>query len=144
MQINFFRENDIFDPENSHVISGIINKIYIANKEKLLFVALCGIGKPIREFLFTNDMVKNCIKDMSLLKNKINRHKRPQQFQTNEDTDTGKGISIKELSSIIALTVGFKDKIIFDDNYPDGHPKKVDDISIQTKLGIKIKFDLKR
>jgi len=62
-------------------------------------------------------MVKNCIKNMSLSKNKINRHKRPQQFQTNEDT--GKGISIKELSSIIALAVGFKDKIISDDNYPD-------------------------
>ena len=42
MPTNLFGENDNFDPENSHVIPGIINKIYIAKKEKKKFVRLWG------------------------------------------------------------------------------------------------------
>jgi GDP-L-fucose synthase len=141
MPTNLFGENDNFDPENSHVIPGIINKIYRANKEKKNFVKLWGTGKPIREFLFSNDMAKSCIKIMSLSRNKLNKFIKPQQSHIN--LGTGKGISIKELSLIVASVIGYKGQIIFDDNYPDGHPIKVNDISIQTKLGIKSKYDLK-
>lgn len=141
MPTNLFGENDNFDPDNSHVIPGIINKIYIANKEKKNFVKLWGTGKPIREFLFSNDMAKSCIKIMSLSKKKVNKFTKPQQSHIN--LGTGKGISIKELSSVVASILGYKGQIIFDDKYPDGHPKKINDISIQTKLGIKNKFNLK-
>jgi GDP-L-fucose synthase len=47
---------------------------------------------------------------------------------------TGKGISIKKLSTIISKVINYNGNIFFDKNYPDGHPKKVGNISKQISL----------
>ena len=140
MPTNLYGENDNFDAENSHVIPGLIHKMYTAKIKGKDSVKLWGTGKPIREFLFAEDMASSCVKIMSLSKNKIKKFIKPQQSHIN--IGTGKGISIKKLSKIISDVVGYEGKILFDKSHPDGHPKKVNDISLQTKIGIKNNFDL--
>ena len=51
-------------------------------------------------------------------------------------------MTIKKLASIVARVVGYKEKVTYDKDYPDGHLKKINDIKLQKKFGCKPKIDL--
>jgi len=140
MPTNLYGTGDNFDELSSHVIPGLIVKIHRAKITKLPFVKVWGSGKPKREFLYVDDMANICERIMNLSKNQIKKVTKPRKIHIN--LGTGKGISIKNLTKIVAKVIGYKGKIIFDRNYPDGHPQKVNDISIQKKLKCKISNNL--
>ena len=141
MPTNLYGVGDNFDELNSHVIPGLIVKIHRAKVTKLPSVKVWGSGKPKREFLYVEDMANLCERIINLSKKKIAKVTKPRMIHIN--LGTGKGISIKNLTKIVCKVVGYKGKIIFDRKYPDGHPQKVSDISIQKKLKCKISSNLR-
>ena len=61
MPANLYGINDRFDEYNSHVIPAMIIKFHKAKTENLPFVELWGTGKPLREFLYVDDMAEACV-----------------------------------------------------------------------------------
>ena len=55
---------------------------------------------------------------------------------------TGKEITIKQLSELVANAVGFKGEIVFDSNKPDGTPRKLVDVSKLHSLGWKHQIEI--
>lgn len=132
MPANLYGINDRFDAYNSHVIPAMIVKFHKAKNENLPFVELWGTGKPLREFLYVDDMAEACLYLM-------------QNYDGSELVNIGSGqeISIRELAEIIRDVVGFSGEIIFDTTKPDGTPRRVLDNSKITAMGWKPKTDLR-
>lgn len=125
---------DNFDLHNSHVLSALIRKFHEAKKNNNCSVTLWGSGNPRREFIYSEDVAEASIyavKNSGLLKN---RH---------YNLGTGKDYSIKELAEIICEVVGYKGRICWDTDKPDGTRQKLLDSSEFMSLGWKPRMNLK-
>src|SRR5210317_1337807 len=58
MPTNLYGPNDNFSKTDSHVIPGLIRRMHEAKIEKHNEFKICGTGKPLREFLFVDDLSK--------------------------------------------------------------------------------------
>ncbi len=133
MPTNVYGENDTFDAVNGHVIPAIIKKIQNAKKKGDKSVKLLGTGKPLREFVHSDDLASAIL--MSL---KIEKKIFKKEFNNKLpilNVGTKDHFSIKNLSNLIAKYINFKGKIIFDKSSPDGTYKKNLDSSKINKLG---------
>lgn len=133
MPTNLYGPGDNFDLKNSHVLPALIRKFTVAVNEKKSEVVVWGSGKPKREFLFVDDLADAVI----FLMNKYND-------SGIINIGTGKDITIKELSELIAQLTKFKGKIIFDRNYPDGTSQKLLNINKIKKIGWQAKTSLEK
>lgn len=124
MPTNLFGPNDNYHPENSHVIPGLIHRFHHAKIQNQKEVLIWGSGKPLREFLYSDDLAEACVFLMN--------HYEDRQFV---NVGSGKEISIFELAQKIARTVGFEGAIKLDPSKPDGTPRKIMDISRIRALG---------
>jgi len=122
MPTNVYGEKDHFNKINAHVIPAMITKIEEAKKKKFKKVKLLGTGKPMREFIHSDDLASAiffCLKiKKSILKKKFKSNLPVLNVGTNDE------ISIKNLSKIIAKFIDYPGKIIFDRSYPDGTFRK--------------------
>lgn len=132
MPCNLYGISDNFDLENSHVLPALIRKFHEAKIKNLDTVEVWGTGKPLREFLFSDDLGEACI----FLMNNYNGNK-------HINVGFGTDLSIKELAEIIKEIVGFKGQIVFDVSKPDGTFKKLTDITKIKNLGWLPKTNLK-
>ena len=132
MPANLYGINDRFDEHNSHVIPSMIIKFHRSKCENQQFVELWGTGKPLREFLYIDDMAEACLWLM-------------QNYESSELINIGSGneISIRKLAEIIREVVGFQGEIRFDAAKPDGTPRRVLDNSKILATGWKPKVDMK-
>ena len=142
MPTNIYGIKDNFDKFSSHVIPGMITKFIEAKKKKKSKLELLGSGKPMREFLFNDDLANGIYHILKSPQKKILK-------ATNNNfpifnIGSGENISIKNLSLLIKKIVKFKGNIYFDRNYPDGTFKKNLNSSRIKKLGWKPKVNLKR
>ena len=137
MPTNLYGIGDNYHPKNSHVIPSLIRKIHLAKTKNLREVEIWGSGNVYREFLFADDLAKCCIKLMGISKKKFYQYTSDQNSHIN--IGTGKDIKIKDLSKKICQIIGYNGKLKFNTSYPDGHPKKLLNISILKKL-INFKF----
>lgn len=124
MPTNMYGINDNFDAENSHVIPGLIQKIYKAKMTNSPEVKIWGTGVAKREFMYADDLADAVLWLM------INYEGR--QFV---NVGTGDEVSIKELAFLIKELVGYDGAIGFDSNKPDGMPRKLLDLSKLHSLG---------
>ena len=141
MPSNLYGINDNFHGKNSHVIPALITRFHDSLKSNASQITIWGSGQARREFLFINDLADACITVMSIPKKEYELHISPMQSHIN--IGTGEDITIKDLALMISTTVGFKGKICFDANMPDGTPQKLLDISKIKKMGWKPKTLLK-
>ena len=83
-----------------------------------------GDGSPLREFLYVDDLANLCVFLMN-------------NYSGNETVNagTGKELTIKELTELVASIVGYEGKILWDTTRPNGTPRKLLDVSKATKLG---------
>jgi GDP-L-fucose synthase len=137
MPTNLYGPNDRYDISKSHVIPALIKKFYTAKTNNFKKVEILGTGNAIRDFLYVEDLAKFCVHYMNL--NKKILKKNNIEFV---NVGSGKGIKIKNLIKIIANIVDFKGKTFYNKNSPDGHPKKILDISLAKKLGFQYKTKL--
>jgi GDP-L-fucose synthase len=130
MPCNLYGPGDNFDLEASHVIPGMIRKIESARDNKEPFIKLLGTGRPLREFLYVEDLAEAVI---FILEN----------YKGNDgliNVGSGSEISIKELANIVAHVIDYKGEIIFDTEGLDGTPRKIMDNSKIESLGWKPKM----
>ena len=132
MPTNLYGPNDNYDLETSHVLPALIRKFHEAKAAGKLEVEIWGTGKPMREFLHVDDMADACY----FLMQKYN----DKQFV---NIGTGKDITIRELAETIMDVVGYKGKLTFNTEKPDGTPRKLMDVSKIHNLGWQHKIDLK-
>lgn len=100
-------------------------------------VELWGTGKPMREFLWSEDMADACIYVMQNVDFKDLIKDKKEIRNTHINIGTGSDISIKDLSSLIARIIDYKGSISFDSSKPDGTMKKLTDVSKINGLGWK-------
>lgn len=105
-------------------------------------VTLWGTGKPMREFLWSEEMADASV---FILENVDFNHLKGTSKEVRNchiNIGTGKEISIKDLAYQIKETVGFEGEIHFDANKPDGTMRKLTDVSKLNALGWKHKIEV--
>ena len=141
MPTNIYGINDNFDKFSGHVIPAMITKFLDAKKKKFKKIKLLGTGKPIREFLFSSDLARAIY--LSLNANKKNLANICGKKLPIMNVGSGESVSIFKLSKLIAKITGYKGRIYFDKNFPDGTLKKNLNSSRIRKLGWKASTKLK-
>jgi GDP-L-fucose synthase len=145
MPTNIYGINDNFNSFSSHVIPGMITKFINAKKNRGN-VELLGTGKPLREFLYVDDLAEAIFLALKINKNSIKKVFNKEFPLMN--VGSGRNISIKKLAYLIKDITNFKGKIKFNSNYPDGVFKKNLNSNKIRKLGwapkIKLEEGLKR
>ena len=126
MPSNLYGPNDNYDPENSHVIAALIRRFDEAKESNATEVIAWGTGKPLREFTYVDDFARGTI--FAMLNYSDNKH---------INIGATREITIECLTNLVAETVGFKGRIIFDASKPDGTMRKVMDNSLLEGLGWK-------
>lgn len=105
-------------------------------------VELWGTGKPMREFLWSEDMADACIYIME----KINfQDIVPSGYEirnTHINIGTGKDSTIGEIAQQLKTIVGYEGTITFDTSKPDGTFRKLTDVNRLHSLGWKHKMEL--
>lgn len=124
MPTNLYGPGDNYHPENSHVIPAMIRRFHEAKLNNSPEVLIWGTGKPLREFLFVDDLADACFFLM-------------QQYSQKAFVNIGSGdeISISTLASKVAEVVGYRGDIRFDTTRPDGTPRKLMDSSVLRAMG---------
>ena len=124
MPTNLYGPNDNYDLANSHVLPALIRKAHEAKLRGDVEYMVWGSGKPMREFLYVDDMADACV---FLMENGI----------TGDifNIGTGTDVTIQELAETVMETVDFRGKIVFDSSKPDGTPRKLLDVSRMRNLG---------
>ena len=134
MPTNLYGVGDNFHPHNAHVIPAMMQRFHQAAKSGAEEVIVWGSGKPRREFLYVDDMASACVHIMNLNLNKL-LATTPEPMCSHINVGTGSDISITELAQMMAQTVDFSGRLVFDTTKPDGTPRKVLDVSLLKQLG---------
>lgn len=124
MPTNLYGPNDNYHPTHSHVVPALLRRFHEAKVAGLKEVTCWGTGKPLREFLYVDDLADACVFLMN-------------NYAGNETVNVGSGkeLTIKELTEKVAKVVGYTGKISWDSTKPDGTPRKLLDVSKLRDLG---------
>ena len=141
MPTNLYGPGDNYDSINSHVIPALIFRFHNAKIKKLSKVTIWGSGKPMREFLYVDDMARACIKLMNIDKKIYYKYTSPMSSHIN--VGSGFDLSIKEIALMIKDVVGYEGQIDFDVKKPDGVSRKLLDNKIIRKFNFKPLVSLK-
>lgn len=122
----------------------VLNKYGIVKSEDGIAVEIWGSGKPMREFLWSEDMAEACIFIMQNRNFEDTYGAGQKEIRnTHINIGTGKDVSIKELAEMIKAMVGFQGSLRFNADKPDGTMKKLTDVSKLHALGWKHNIELK-
>ena len=101
-----------------------IRRFHEAKEQNLPYVTCWGDGSPLREFLYVDDLANLCVFLMN-------------HYSGNETVNagTGKELTIKALTELVAKVVGYTGEIRWDPSKPNGTPRKLLDVSKATALG---------
>jgi len=133
MPTNLYGPGDNFDLDNAHVLPALIRRFHEAKKSSQPEVVVWGTGTPRREFLHVDDLADACI---FLL--------RTYSDDTPINVGCGEDISIAELAELVARTVGYTGRIVFDSTRPDGTPRKLLDTARISHLGWRPRIPLEQ
>jgi GDP-L-fucose synthase len=131
MPTNLYGPNDNFSDKDSHVIPGLMGRMHKTKIQGGKEFEVWGTGKPLREFLYVDDLA-NAIS--FIIENNID----DELINIGSDQE----ISIKELVNSLMEVISFKGQITFNDNYPDGNPRKLLDSSKISSYGWKPKVQI--
>lgn len=123
MPTNLYGLNDNYHPQNSHVLPGLMRKLYEAKQRGDQEYQIWGSGTPRREFLYADDLAKICYKLLEL-------DNPPDIVNIGSDNE----LTILELTKLICDTVGFTGNILTGDPKLDGTPRKKTDCSLLKSL----------
>ncbi len=131
MPTNLYGINDNYHPTHSHVVPALIRRFHEAKEQGLAQVTCWGDGSPLREFLYVDDLADLCVFLMN-------------NYSGNETVNAGSGkeLSIKELTGLVAKVVGYEGEILWDTTKPNGTPRKLLDVSKSAALGWRYKTEL--
>lgn len=124
MPTNLYGPNDNYHPTHSHVLPALIRRFHEAKENGTKSVTCWGDGSPLREFLYVDDLANLCVFLMN-------------NYSGNETVNAGSGkeLTIKQLTEMVARTVGYEGEILWDTSRPNGTPRKLLDVSKAAALG---------
>jgi len=131
MPTNLYGPNDKDDLETSHVLSALMRKFHEAKLNNEPFVTLWGTGTPRREFLHVDDLADACLFLMN-------------NYDGGEIINIGTGVDlqIRDLAEMIKKAIGYEGEIHWDQDKPDGTPRKLLDTTRMVKMGWKHRISL--
>lgn len=124
MPTNLYGPGDNYHPEHSHVLPALIRRFHEAKVAGAESVTCWGDGSPLREFLYVDDLAELCV---FLMNNYSDAE--------TVNAGTGKELTIKELTELVAKIVGYEGRIEWDTTRPNGTPRKLLDVSKAARLG---------
>ncbi|NQZ87036.1 MAG: GDP-L-fucose synthase [Colwellia sp.] len=142
MPTNLYGAHDNFHPENSHVIPALLRRFHEAKLNGDNEVIAWGSGRPMREFLYVDDMAGASIYVMNLDKTTYDENTEPMLSHIN--VGTGVDCTISELVETVSKVVGFEGQIRFDTTNPDGAPRKLMNVARLQSLGWEYKINLEQ
>jgi GDP-L-fucose synthase len=118
MPTNLYGPGDNFDLMSSHVVPALVAKAHQAKLNGAQSFEVWGTGKPLREFLHADDAADGIVYLMK-------------HYSEDDIINLGTGteISIAELAKLVCRVVGYKGKIEFLTDKPDGTPRKIMDMT---------------
>jgi GDP-L-fucose synthase len=131
MPTNLYGPGDNFDPENSHLVPGLIRRFHAAVETGVDSVTCWGTGAPRRELLHVDDAARACLTVLE----------HPDAVTGDPDglghlnIGTGQDHTVRELAGLVAGIAGFRGEIRWDSDRPDGTPRKLLDVSRLSALG---------
>jgi len=133
MPTNLYGPNDNFDLETSHVLPALIRKFHEAKESNAPYVECWGDGSPMREFLHVDDLAEACFRCMI-------------SYNDSQiiNVGTGEDLTIKELTELISIIIGYKGEIKWDDSKPNGTPRKVLNVDKIKSLGWSPKIGIRQ
>lgn len=105
-------------------------------------VQLWGTGKPLREFLWSEEMADASVYIMEHIDFPDVRPEGNEVRNTHINIGTGKELSIKEVATLIQEKIGFDGELVFDASKPDGTLRKLTDVSKLHALGWHHKIEI--
>lgn len=114
---NIYGPFDNFSLEDGHVIPALIHRCYLNKKNNEKFIVR-GTGKPLRQFIYSEDLAKLIMWSLIDYDEKSSII-----LSVNEKDET----SIENVARIIARSYDYENNIVFDDSYSDGQYKKTAD-----------------
>ena len=129
---NLYGPGDTYDLEASHVIPALLAKMHQAKITRAAEVEVWGTGKPRREFLHVDDLADALVFLMERYSD-----------ESHVNIGWGEEVSIAELATLIADIVGFKGRLHYATDKPDGMPRKLLDVSLLEGLGWRPKINLR-
>ena len=106
------------------MLPALIRRFHEAKESGAKEVVCWGTGTPLREFLYVDDLADACVYLMNT-------------YSGNETVNlgTGKELTIRGLTELVAKVVGYTGEIKWDPSKPDGTPRKLLDVSKLESLG---------
>jgi GDP-L-fucose synthase len=124
MPTNLYGPGDNYDLASSHVLPALLRKAHEAKQSGVRELVVWGSGRPLREFLFVDDLADACV---FLMERGIG--------EGVFNIGCGQDLSIAELAQTVMRVVGFEGELVFDTSRPDGTPRKLLDVSRLADLG---------
>ena len=114
LPVNLYGPGDNFDPKSSHVIPALIKKCVDAIKNFDPEIVVWGTGRATREFFYVEDAADAIIRAT-------------EDYNKSEPVNIGAGfeISIRELVDLIVELTGFQGRVVWDNDKPDGQPRRM-------------------
>lgn len=131
MPTNLYGPGDNYDPEASHVVAALIRRFHEAKLRNDPQVVVWGTGTPRREFLHVDDLADALVHLMKVYSGACALN-----------IGTGEDVTIAEFARQVAATVGYRGRIVFDAEKPDGTPRKLLDVSKLAALGWRARIAL--
>jgi GDP-L-fucose synthase len=118
LPVNLYGPRDNFDLHSSHVIPALIRKCIEARDRGDKTITAWGTGSASREFLYAEDCAEGLVRAM-------------EKYDSPEPMNLGSGreISIRDLTVLIAKLCRFQGEIVWDASKPDGQPRRCLDVS---------------
>jgi GDP-L-fucose synthase len=123
LPVNLYGPGDNFDPASSHVIPALIKKCLDAVAAGHAEIVCWGDGSASREFLYVDDAAEGIVLATA-------------RYDGSEPVNLGSGreITIRDLTSLIAEICGFTGRIVWDTSKPNGQPRRCLDTSRAERL----------
>lgn len=118
LPVNLYGPRDNFDLQTSHVIPALIRKCVEAKKRGDKEIVAWGTGAASREFLYVEDCAEGLV-------NATLNYDSPEPL----NLGSGREITIKVLTELVAKLARFEGKITWDATKPDGQPRRCLDVS---------------
>lgn len=130
---NLYGPGDHLDPVRAHALGALVYRILVAQKDGAPEVKIWGSGKPLREWLFVEDAAEALI---------LAADAGGESAFVN--VGTGAAISVSDLATLIAETVGYSGDLVYDLSMPDGaHEKRMEAGLAKGVLGWEPKHSLR-
>jgi GDP-L-fucose synthase len=124
MPTNLYGPGDNYHPENSHVVPALIRRFHEAKQDGVQSVNVWGTGRPLREFLYVDDLADACLFVLEHYSDELHIN-----------VGSGEEVSIADFARLVAEVVGYRGELAFDASRPDGSPRKLLDSARLASMG---------